>query len=80
DEGCDPLRVEHGALVAWKKNISAFPPIGSSDAGAYVTATHLDRFLWKVKTGILLSQQSTAAFFTSQVLHHTQDDWKQVYG
>jgi hypothetical protein len=33
-----------------------------------------------VKAGTLLSPQSTAAFFTPQVLHHVQDDWKQMYG
>jgi len=69
-EGCDPLRDEHGALVAWKKNICAFPPIGSPDSGANVTAADLDRFLRKVKAGTLLSAQTTAAFFTPQVLHH----------
>jgi CubicO group peptidase (beta-lactamase class C family) len=79
-EGCDPLRDEHGTIVAWKKNIYSFPPIGSPDSGAYVTASDLDRFLRKVKAGTLLSPQSTAAFFTPQVLHHVQDDWKQMYG
>ena len=79
-EGCDPLRDEHGTLVAWKKNIYAYPPIGSPAGGAHVTASDLDRFLRKVKAGSLLSPQSTAAFFTPQVLHHVQDDWKQMYG
>ncbi len=79
-EGCDPLRDEHGTIVAWKKNIYAYPPIGSPDGGAHATASDLDRFLRKVKAGSLLSPQSTAAFFTPQVLHHVQDDWKQMYG
>lgn len=79
-EGCDPLRDEHGTIVAWKKNIYSFPPIGSPDGGAYVTAADLDRFLRQVKAGALLSPQSTAAFFTPQVLHRMQDDWKQMYG
>ena len=79
-EGCDPLHDEHGTLVAWKKNIYAYPPIGSPDGGAHVTASDLDWFLRKVKAGSLLSPQSTAAFFTPQVLHHVQDDWKQMYG
>ncbi len=79
-EGCGPLRDEHGTIVAWKKNIYSFPPIGSPDSGAHVTASDLDRFLRKVKAGRLLSAQSTAAFFTPQVLHHVQEDWKQMYG
>jgi CubicO group peptidase (beta-lactamase class C family) len=79
-EGCDPLRDEHGTIVAWKKNIYSFPPIGSPDSGAHVTASDLDRFLRQVKAGNLLSGPSTAAFFTPQVLHHVQEDWKQMYG
>jgi len=79
-EGCDPLRDEHGTIVAWKKNIYSYPPIGSPDGGAHVTAGDLDRFLRKVKAGTLLSSQLTAAFFTPQVLHHVQDDWKYMFG
>jgi len=45
-----------------------------------VTASDLDRFLRQLKAGNLLSAQATAAFFTPQVLHHAQDDWKQMYG
>jgi CubicO group peptidase (beta-lactamase class C family) len=79
-DGCDPLRDEDGTIVAWKKNIYAFPPIGSPDGGAYVTAADLDRFLRKVKAGTLLSAQSTAAFFTPQVLHRGNEGWDQMYG
>jgi CubicO group peptidase (beta-lactamase class C family) len=79
-EGCDPLRDEHGTIVAWKKNIYSYPPIGSPDSGAHATASDLDRFVRKVKAGTLLSAQSTTAFFTPQVLHHVQDDWKYMMG
>ncbi len=79
-EGCDSLRDEAGTIVAWKKNIYAFPPIGSPDGGAYVTAADLDLFLRKVKAGTLLSAQSTAAFFTPQVLHSTRENWKEMFG
>src|SRR5712691_12188779 len=54
-EGCDPLRDEQGGIVAWKKNIYSYPPIGSPDGGAHVTAGDLDRFLRQLKTGALLS-------------------------
>jgi CubicO group peptidase (beta-lactamase class C family) len=79
-EGCDPLRDEQGTLVAWKKNIYSFPPIGSPDGGAYVTAADLDRFLRQVKAGALLSTQLTTAFFTPQAFYRTQEDWKLMYG
>ncbi len=49
-EGCDPIRDEDGNVVDWQKNIYSFPPIGSPDSGAYVTAHDLDRFLWAVQS------------------------------
>src|SRR5437667_6979215 len=79
-EGCDPLRDEHGTIVAWKKNIYSYPPIGSPDGGAHATASDLDRFLRQVKAGTLLSAQSTAAFFTPQIPHRGQEAWDQMYG
>ncbi len=79
-EGCDPLRDEHGVIVAWKKNIYSYPPIGSPDSGAYVTASDLDQFLRKLKAGALLSAPSVSAFFTPQVLHHVGEEWRQMYG
>ncbi|MGZ3583627.1 MAG: serine hydrolase domain-containing protein [Ktedonobacterales bacterium] len=79
-EGCDPLRDEQGAIVAWKKNTYSYPPIGSPDGGAHVTTADLDRFLRQVKAGILLSAPFAQAFFTPQVLHHVGDEWRQMYG
>jgi hypothetical protein len=54
-EGCDPIQDEQGNLLGWKKNIYSFPPIGSPDSGAHVTAGDLDRFLRAVQAGKLLS-------------------------
>ena len=79
-EGCDPLRDEHGSIVAWKKNIYSYPPIGSPDGGAHSTASELDRFIRKVKAGTLLSPQSTAAFFTPQILERGHEAWDERYG
>ncbi|MGZ3612190.1 MAG: serine hydrolase domain-containing protein [Ktedonobacteraceae bacterium] len=79
-EGCDPLRDEQGNILAWKKNIYSYPPIGSPDGGAHSTASDLDRFLRKVKAGALLSPQSTAAFFTPQVLLCGHEAWDEMYG
>src|SRR5437588_8129482 len=79
-EGCDPLRDEDGAIVAWKKNIYSYAPIGSPDGGAYVTASDLDQLLRKLKAGALLAAPSVSAFFTPQVLHHVGEEWRQMYG
>jgi hypothetical protein len=79
-EGCDPQRDEHGHFVGWKKSIHSYPPIGSPDGGTHVTADDLDRFLREVKAGALLSPHMTSAFFTPQVLHHVEEEWKHMFG
>jgi len=79
-EGCDPTRDATGTIVGWKKNIYSFPPIGSPDAGAYVTVSDLDRFLRAVIAGKLLSPELTSAFLSPQVVHRTRDTWTEMYG
>ncbi len=79
-EGCDPLCDAGGNVVGWQRNIYAFPPVGSPDSGAYVTAQDLDRFLRAVQAGELLSPELTEAFLTPQVFYKAQDDWTMMYG
>ena len=79
-EGSDPLRDSAGNNVGWKKNIYSFPPIGSPDSGAYVTASDLDRFLRSLKAGELLSSKLTEAFFSPQVHYRAMDNWTKMYG
>ena len=79
-EGCDPLRDEDGRITGWKRNIYSFPPLGSPDGGAYVTAGDLDRFLRAVKAQQMLSSELTAAFFTPQVPYRTQPDGAHYFG
>jgi len=67
-EGCDFIQDKEGHIVGWKKNIYSYPPIGSPDSGAYVTAGDLDRFLRSVQAGELLSPEQTEAFLTPHVL------------
>jgi CubicO group peptidase (beta-lactamase class C family) len=79
-EGCDPILNEAGNVVGWKKNIYSYPPIGSPDSGAYVTAADLDRFLRAVKNGKLLTHQLTEAFLTPQVHYKDTKDYEALYG
>lgn len=79
-EGADPILDDDGNLTGWKKNIYSFPPIGSPDSGAHVTAADLDRFLRAVKAGKLLSPGLSDAFFTPQVHYQDRDGWTQMYG
>lgn len=79
-EGCDPLLDEAGQIIGWKKNIYAFPPIGSPDGGAYVTAGDLTRFLHAVQQGRLLSPALTTAFLTPQVDYRAGKLGQVYYG
>jgi CubicO group peptidase (beta-lactamase class C family) len=79
-EGSDPVRDSAGNVVAWKKNIYSFPPVGSPDSGAHVTAPDLDRFLRAVQAGELLSPELTQAFLTPQVHCRDMDGWTMKYG
>ena len=79
-EGSDPIYDENKQIIGWKKNIYSYPPIGSPDSGAYVTAGDLDRFLRAVQRGQLLSPELTAAFFTPQAHWRSGDQWNQYFG
>ncbi|HNP70907.1 MAG TPA: serine hydrolase domain-containing protein [Kouleothrix sp.] len=79
-EGSDPIRDADGVISGWKKNIYSYPPIGSPDGGAHVTAADLDRFLRALLAGRLLSPELTAAFQKPQVLRKSYDGWSQMFG
>ncbi|WP_406635033.1 serine hydrolase domain-containing protein [Amycolatopsis sp. WGS_07] len=69
-EGWDPVTDSEGRITGWKQNIFSYPPIGSPDGGAHVTADDLVRFLRAVRAGELMSTERTELFLTPQVHHH----------
>ena len=79
-DGADPIRDEAGTIAGWKRNIYSYPPIGSPDAGAHVTAGDLDRFMRAVLGGRLLSAGLTAAFLTPRIAWRVRDGWVQQFG
>lgn len=68
-EGCDPRRDAAGQISGWKKNIYSFPPVGSPDSGAYVTAADLDRFLRALQAGQLFSAALRDSMLKPHVFH-----------
>jgi CubicO group peptidase (beta-lactamase class C family) len=79
-EGSDPVKDDAGHIIGWKKNIYSYPPIGSPDGGAHVTANDLDRFLRVVKAGELLSPALTEAFFTPHVHYRAAEGGTEKFG
>jgi CubicO group peptidase (beta-lactamase class C family) len=61
---------DHVAGSGWRQNIFSYPPIGSPDGGAQVTADDLVGFAQSVRAGELLSAELTELFLTPQVRHH----------
>jgi CubicO group peptidase (beta-lactamase class C family) len=68
-EGIEPIRGSEGGVVGWRRNIYSYPPIGTPDSGAYVTAADLIAFHRALVGGKLLGRELTAAALTPQVLH-----------
>jgi CubicO group peptidase (beta-lactamase class C family) len=60
-EGADPVRDALGAVVGWRRGIYSYPPVGSPDSGAYVTARDLSAFHHALRGGRLLGEELTAA-------------------
>jgi len=58
----------------WVSNIYSYPPIGSADGGAHVTAPDLVRFLQALRAGELLNAEFTEEFFIPQV-EHDEETW-----
>jgi CubicO group peptidase (beta-lactamase class C family) len=79
-EGWDPVVDETGSRIGWTQNVFSYPPIGSPDGGAHVTAGDLVSFAQALRAGRLLSAELTAQFLTPQVLHHERDDHAVWYG
>lgn len=75
-EGWEPVHEgpdDEGPVTGWRQNIYSYPPVGSPDGGAHVTARDLARFWSAVRGGELLPPDLTRAFLTPQVKHDDGD-------
>ncbi|XID91901.1 serine hydrolase domain-containing protein [Paenibacillaceae bacterium WGS1546] len=64
--------------VIWKKNIYSFPPIGTSDGGAYTTVGDLDLFIRALAQGKLLSREMTAEIMQPQTKIAREYEWGKI--
>lgn len=64
----------------WKKNIYAYPPIGSPDGGAYCTAKDLAVFFQKLNEGKLLGKEMTELIMKPQLFYKKKDDFTIMMG
>ncbi len=79
-EGCDPITDAAGNVVGWKRNIYAFPPVGSPDSGAHVTAADLTCFLRAAQSRQLFSPALTEQFLRPHVFYREGEHWRVKTG
>lgn len=61
-------RIEHeDGTIEWRKSIYSYPPIGSPDSGATVTASDLDRFIRAVRGNVLMSEEASIQILSPHV-------------
>lgn len=84
DEGDAPTAEGYVALykendeIVWKKNIYSFPPIGTSDGGAFTTVGDLDLFMRSLVNERLLSREMTKEMMKPQTKLVREYEWGQT--
>ncbi len=79
-EGVNPILDAEGNVTGWRRNIYSYPPIGSPDGGAHVTADDLMRFFAAVRNGRLLGPESVEAITTPKVRHSDRPPGEHLMG
>ena len=79
-EPCEPVADADGQITGWRRNIYSYPPIGTPDGGAHVTARDLVRFMDALRANALASPELTAQMCTPQVFAKQREDGTRHYG
>jgi CubicO group peptidase (beta-lactamase class C family) len=73
-------RIEHeDGAIEWRKNIYSYPPIGSPDGGATVTALDLDRFIRAIQAGVLMGNDASTQLLSPHVKVKDRDDGTSLW-
>ncbi|MFD0713007.1 serine hydrolase domain-containing protein [Paenibacillus sp. GCM10027626] len=76
-EGYAAVNKENNEVV-WRKNIYSFPPIGTSDGGAFATVGDLDLFMRALTHGKLLSSEMTREIMKPQAAIEQKFEWGKI--
>ena len=66
--------------VTWRKNIYSYPPIGSPDGGATVTALDLYRFIRAIRSHALMSEAASGQLMSPHVMRREIDGGSLLNG
>jgi CubicO group peptidase (beta-lactamase class C family) len=69
-----------GGETLWRKSIYSYPPIGSPDGGATVTAEDLDRFIRAIRDNRLMRSTASRQLLSPQVKRLERDSKSYWYG
>ena len=78
-EGYKAVVQDDGTRI-WKKNIYSYPPVGSPDGGATVTAMDLDIFLRALREERLTSAEAARNLLSPHIEIETQAGTRRMYG
>jgi CubicO group peptidase (beta-lactamase class C family) len=78
-EGVEAIE-DGGAVVGWRRNIYAYPPIGGPDGGAHATVGDLLRFHRAVSDGRLLGPSLTAELLSPKERHSAGGAGRRMMG
>lgn len=76
-EGYVAMSNEHNEVI-WKKNVYSFPPIGTSDGGAFTTVGDLDLFMRSLASERLLSRELTKEMMKPQTKIVREFEWGKI--
>ncbi len=86
-DGVHPRLAEHykriegqDGSIEWRKNIYSYPPIGSPDGGATVTALDLDRFVRALCSYELVGEEAAEQLLRPHVRRREDDTGSDWYG
>lgn len=77
-EGYKNVYDNDGKCIGFKKNIYCYPPIGTSDSGAYTSVEDLDIFIRAIKNNIILTDSYSKMLLAPHCQYTKPSSWNIV--